>query len=146
MNIMIINGPNLNMLGIREPSIYGYQTYNDLCLYIDTLSKNYNFKYCIFQTNSEGKFIDYLQNAQIEKYDGVIINPGAYAHYSYAIMDALAGMTMKKVEVPLTDITKRENFRHLSVTSLKCDKVFMGEYFESYHKAILFLIKGETHE
>ena len=139
MNIMIINGPNLNMLGIREPSIYGYQTYNDLCLYIDTLSKNYNFKYCIFQTNSEGKFIDYLQNAQIEKYDGVIINPGAYAHYSYAIMDALAGMTMKKVEVHLTDITKRENFRQISFAGMACVQHYLGFGFDGYKMALQFL-------
>ena len=146
MNIMIINGPNLNMLGTREPNIYGYETYNDLCAYLKKLSSDYNFSCTIYQTNYEGKIIDYLQEAMTNQYDGVIINPGAYAHYSYAIMDALAGMKIKKVEVHLTDITKRESFRHVSVTSQKCDKVFMGEHFESYHKAILYLVKGVIHE
>lgn len=140
MNLLIINGPNLNLLGIREPNIYQDKTYNDLLSYLDLLSKQYDITLKTVQTNHEGLIIDYLQNA-IQNFDAIIINPGAYTHYSYAIRDAIASINIPTIEVHLTDIKKREKWRSVSVISEVCIKTFMGKHFESYHDAIKYLLQ-----
>lgn len=140
MNILIINGCNLNFLGIREPEIYGDKTYKDLNKYIKSLAKDMSFKYKMVQSNYEGKIIDYLQKAYFKKYDGIIINPGAYTHYSIAIRDAILSINIPTIEVHLSNINKREDFRKLSVISDVCQMTFCGEHFESYKKAIQYLL------
>lgn len=141
MNILIINGPNLNLLGTREPDIYKNDTYSDLLNYLVLLEKDYSINLKVIQTNHEGSIIDYLHNALNEKYNAIIINPGAYTHYSYAIRDAISAINIPTIEVHLTDITKREKWRSISVISDVCIKTFMGKHFESYKEAINYLVK-----
>lgn len=141
MKIMIINGPNLNFLGIREPLVYGNETYKDLVNYIKKISRDNKIKIKIVQSNEEGKIIDYLQYAYNKKYDGIVLNAGAYTHYSYAIRDGIASINIPVVEVHLTDTSKREDFRKVSVIEEVCQKSFMGKHFESYKEAIKFLIE-----
>lgn len=143
MNILIINGPNLNMLGIREPNVYGTETYQDLVNYLNEIAKSKNINIEIFQSNHEGMIIDKLHEAYFSKKDAVIINPGAFTHYSYAIRDAISSICIPTVEVHLSDITKRENWRKISVISEVCVKSFMGDHFLSYQKALEFLTKLE---
>lgn len=141
MNILIINGPNLNLLGIREPNIYKSNSYNDLIKYVNSISNNLGISIDMVQTNHEGAIIDYLHSTLTKKYDGVIINPGAYTHYSYAIRDAISSINVPTIEVHLTDITKREKWRSVSVISEVCLKTFMGNHFESYKDAINYLVQ-----
>lgn len=141
MNILIINGPNLNLLGIREPNIYKSNSYNDLINYVNSISNNLGISIDMVQTNHEGAIIDYLHSTLTKKYDGVIINPGAYTHYSYAIRDAISSINVPTIEVHLTDITKREKWRSVSVISEVCLKTFMGNHFESYKDAINYLVQ-----
>lgn len=144
MNILIINGCNLNMLGSRELEIYGQETYQDLKKYIKNLSKEFNFKYKMVQSNYEGKIIDLIQVAN-KKYDALIINPGAFTHYSYGIRDAIAGSNLKTIEVHLSNINNREEFRKTSVIKDVCIKQILGKHFESYKEAIETLIGGVNH-
>ena len=140
MNILIINGPNLNFLGIREPEIYGSMTYGDLCDEIRCYGCENSINTKFLQTNHEGVIIDELQQAYNIKYDGIIINPGAFAHYSYAIRDALKSVNnIIKVEVHLSDITSREEFRKTSVTAPACDKMICGKGVQGYLEAIDFI-------
>lgn len=140
MNILIINGPNLNFLGIREPEIYGSMTYSDLCDKIRSYAFENFINTKFLQTNHEGVIIDELQQAYNIKYDGIIINPGAFAHYSYAIRDALKSVNnIIKVEVHLSDITSREEFRKTSVTAPACDKMIYGKGVQGYLEAIDFI-------
>lgn len=141
MNILIINGPNLNLLGIREPHIYQDQTYDDLLLCLENYSKKLNINIEVFQSNHEGLIIDKIHEAYFKKLDGIIINAGGYTHYSIAIRDAISSVNIPTVEVHLTDITKRENWRAVSVIKDVCCATFMGEHFESYIKAINYLLK-----
>lgn len=141
MNILIINGPNINLLGIREPNIYKSNSYNDLIKYVNSISNNLDISIDMVQTNHEGAIIDYLHSTLTKKYDGVIINPGAYTHYSYAIRDAISSINVPTIEVHLTDITKREKWRSVSVISEVCLKTFMGNHFESYKDAINYLVQ-----
>ena len=120
MKIMIINGPNLNMLGVREKNIYGTRNYEDVCNYVKEEGKKINHEILMVQSNSEGEIIDFIQKAYFEKYEGIIINPGAYTHYSYAIHDALKGFDIPAVEVHLSNIHTREEFRRKSVTAPAC--------------------------
>ena len=120
MKIMIINGPNLNMLGVREKNIYGTRNYEDVCNYVKEEGKKRNHEILMVQSNSEGEIIDFIQKAYFEKYEGIIINPGAYTHYSYAIHDALKGFDIPAVEVHLSNIHTREEFRRKSVTAPAC--------------------------
>lgn len=120
MKIMIINGPNLNMLGVREKNIYGTRNYEDVCNYVKEQGKKRNHEILILQSNSEGEIIDFIQKAYFENYEGIIINPGAYTHYSYAIHDALKGFDIPAVEVHLSNIHTREEFRRKSVTAPAC--------------------------
>lgn len=120
MKIMVINGPNLNLLGIREKEIYGAKDFNQVTDYIKEEGKELGLEVKCFQSNIEGEIINFIHNAYFEKYDGIIINPGAYTHYSIAIYDALKGVEIPTVEVHLSNIHKREEFRHKSVTAPAC--------------------------
>ena len=136
MKILVINGPNLNFLGIREPDIYGKQDYKFLLSMLEDYAKEKNFELETFQSNHEGAIIDRIQQAYFDKVDGIVINPGAYTHYSYAIHDALASVSMKKIEIHISNVNERESFRHISVTLPACDGQVMGEGLNGYLKAI----------
>lgn len=142
MKILVINGPNLNMLGIREPEIYGNKTYSDLCALIENYAKNKNVEVEIFQSNSEGAIVDVIQGA-FKKIDGIVINPAAYTHTSVAILDALKSVGIPAVEVHISDVSKREDFRQISYVRNYCSKTIAGKGFEGYLEAIDFLLGGE---
>lgn len=138
MNILVINGPNLDMLGIREPEIYGYKSYIDLEDAITEWADDLGFTVDIRQSNYEGEIIDFLHEAFEEDCDGVIINPAAYTHYSYAIRDAVALLQVPVVEVHLTDIHSREQFRNFSVLEDIVAKQIAGKGFEGYKEALQY--------
>ncbi len=137
--LLVINGPNINFLGIREKSIYGTQDYQYLLGLIRRKAKETGNAISVFQSNHEGAIIDRIQSAYFDRTDGIVINPGAYTHYSYAIRDALASITVPKVEVHISDITKREEFRKISVTAPVCDRQIYGQGPDGYLQAIDFL-------
>ncbi len=139
MKILVINGPNLNFLGIREPDLYGKQDYQYLIDMIKKKGTEVDCEIDCFQSNHEGSIIDRLQEAYFDGTQGIIINPGAYTHYSYAIHDALMSLTIPKVEIHITDIQNREEFRKLSVTAPACDKQIYGKGLDGYLMAIDFL-------
>jgi len=120
MKILVINGPNLNMLGIREKGIYGTRDFEDVCNYIKEEGQKRNIDITLFQSNIEGEIINIIHKAYYENYDGIIINPGAYTHYSYAIFDAIKAVNITTVEVHLSNIHAREEFRHKSVIAPAC--------------------------
>ncbi|MBQ8827784.1 MAG: 3-dehydroquinate dehydratase [Clostridia bacterium] len=128
MKYLVINGPNLNMLGIREPEIYGKTTYGDLCAYIKSEADEMGDEVEIVQSNSEGKLIDYIHETYFNGCEGIVINAGAYTHYSYAILDALKAVSGKvpTVEVHLSDINARDEFRHNSVIRPACVDMVCG--------------------
>lgn len=137
MKILVINGPNLNFLGIREKAIYGNQDYQYLLNMIEEKAKEIDCQIEVFQSNHEGAIIDRIQDAYFDGTQGIVINPGAYTHYSYAIHDALASVTtMPKVEIHISDITQREEFRRISVTAPACDKQIYGQGLKGYLMAI----------
>ena len=138
MKILILNGPNINMLGIREPDIYGKKTYTSLVSDIEEHARQNGIEARICQSNHEGDLIDEIQRAY-GVYDGIVINPGGYTHTSVAILDALKAVALPAVEVHLSDVTKREKFRQISYARLACVKTYMGLGFEGYRQAILFL-------
>lgn len=136
MKILVLNGPNLNFLGIREPGIYGTENYESLCERLRAKAKKDGDELEIFQSNGEGALIDKIQEAYFNHTEGIIINPGAYTHYSYAIRDALASVTMPKIEVHISDVNAREEFRHISVTAPVCDKQIIGKGLAGYEMAM----------
>lgn len=136
MQLLVINGPNLNFLGIREKQVYGTQNYDDLLHMIAEKAKETETKIEVFQSNHEGAIIDRIQDAYFDGTQGIVINPGAYTHYSYAIHDALQSVTMPKVEIHISDITSREEFRKVSVTAPACDRQIYGKGFPGYLEAI----------
>ena len=138
MKILILNGPNLNLLGLREPDIYGRKTYADLKAYIAAVCREEDIGFEIRQSNHEGDLVDMIQEAY-GIFDGIIINPAAYTHTSIAILDALKAVSIPAVEVHLSDISEREQFRHVSYAGLACIKTFKGLGFEGYKEALLFL-------
>lgn len=140
MKILVLNGPNLNMLGIREPDIYGSETYADLVSLVESYSCKRHVQVECKQTNSEGKLVDYIQQAYFEKYDGIIINPGAYTHTSIAILDALKAVQLPTVEVHISKVDEREDFRKLSYVALYAEKTIIGEGLSGYVKAIEYLL------
>lgn len=140
MKILVINGPNLNFLGIREKSVYGNQDYQYLLDMIEKKAKETGNEITVFQSNHEGAIIDRIQEAYFDGTQGIVINPGAYTHYSYAIRDALASITVPKVEIHISDITKREEFRKVSVTAPVCNKQIYGQGLDGYLQAIDFVI------
>ena len=139
MKILVINGPNLNFLGIRAPEIYGDSTYKDLCNLIKKKSKQDNVKVDFFQSNHEGKIVDKIQKAYYKKYDGIIINPAGYTHTSVAILDALKAVNIPCVEVHISDINGREEFRKHSYISLVAKRTIKGLGFYGYIEALTFL-------
>lgn len=136
MKILVINGPNLNFLGIREKGIYGTQDYKYLMDMIQNKAKDAGCEIDCFQSNHEGAIIDRIQEAYFDGTEGIVINPGAFTHYSYAIRDALASITVPKVEIHISDITKREEFRRVSVTKEVCDHQIYGQGLDGYLSAI----------
>ncbi|WP_010232850.1 type II 3-dehydroquinate dehydratase [Clostridium arbusti] len=142
MKVLVINGPNINFLGIREKNIYGTKNYENLCSYIKDESKKLEVDVDILQSNIEGEIIGYIQDAY-EKYDGIVINPGAYTHYSIAIYDALKSVSIKTVEVHISNIHSREEFRRKSVTAPACIGQICGFGFYGYIMAIMGLIKED---
>ena len=138
MKLYVLNGPNLNMLGVREPEIYGRQTLLDLENYIRQVCEREDIEVEIFQSNHEGVLVDIIQSA-LGNADGIVINPAAYTHTSVAILDALKAVSLPAVEVHLSDINEREAFRHISYPAMACIAQVKGLDFAGYEKAILML-------
>ena len=138
MKLLVLNGPNLNFLGIREPDIYGRQTYADLEAFVRSAAEEYGVEVELYQSNHEGNLVDKIQWAY-GKMDGIIINPAAYTHTSVAILDALKAVALPAVEIHLSDVNQRETFRHISYAGLACEKSFIGLGFEGYRLAIQYL-------
>lgn len=139
MKILVINGPNLNFLGIREKSVYGNQDYQYLLDLIARKGEETGHEILVFQSNHEGDIIDRIQEAYFDGTEGIVINPGAYTHYSYAIRDALASISVPKVEIHISDITKREEFRKTSVTAPACHHQIYGQGLEGYLQAVDYI-------
>ena len=138
MNILVINGPNLNMLGIREPEIYGKATYADLCRLIEAHAAEIGVEVSLYQSNPEGDLVDAIQQAY-GKQDGIVINPGAYTHTSVAILDALKAVGIPAVEVHISDPDARDKFRKVSYIRAACVKTIKGHGFDGYLEAMDFL-------
>jgi 3-dehydroquinate dehydratase II len=136
MKVLVINGPNLNFLGIREKNIYGNQTYEDLCNFLTVKAHELDLNIEIVQSNIEGEIINHIQRAYIEKYNAIVINPGAYTHYSIAIYDALKAVNLPTVEVHLSNIHAREEFRKKSVTAGACIGQISGFGSKGYAMAL----------
>ena len=143
MKILVINGPNLNMLGIREPDIYGKNTYKDLCGLIKEHCEKNNIEVEIFQSNHEGDIVDKIQSA-LNNFDGIVINPAAYTHTSVAILDALKAVNLRTCEVHISDVSTREDFRQISFIRDYCEKTVIGKGFNGYLEAIDYLAKGSN--
>ena len=139
MKILVLNGPNLNMLGIREPDIYGASTYDDLISMIAAHCEEKGIEVKCLQSNHEGNLVDYIQQAYFDKVDGIVINPGAYTHTSVALLDALKAVQIPAVEVHISKVNERESFRQISYVSYYCSKTITGKGFDGYIEAIDFL-------
>ncbi len=142
MKIKVINGPNINMLGIREPNIYGKNNYKDLCVFISVVCETLGIQYEIYQSNCEGDLVTEIQNC-FGNFDGIIINAGAYTHTSIAILDALKSVAIPTVEVHLSNVQEREEFRRFSYVSLYAEKVIAGKGFDSYKEALEYLVNKD---
>ena len=140
MKLLVINGPNLNFLGIREKNVYGTKNYDDLLQMIAEKGQKEGCTVEVFQSNHEGAIIDRIQDSYFDGTEGIVINPGAFTHYSYAIRDALASITVPKVEIHISNIMEREDFRRVSVTAPVCDKQIYGEGLEGYLTAIDYIL------
>ena len=140
MHILVINGPNLNMLGIREPHIYGSNTYEALCSLILDYASEKDVEVELFQSNHEGAIVDAIHKAYFDGIDGIVINPAAYTHTSVAILDALKAVAIPAVEVHISDVSQREDFRQISYAGMACEKAFIGLGFDGYLRAIDYLI------
>ena len=138
MKILVINGPNINMLGIREPGVYGKNTYAELLALIEKTGKDAGIEITHFQSNHEGAIVDTIQDAY-GKYDGIVINPAAYTHTSVAILDALKAVSIPAVEVHISDVDSREAFRQISYAGMYCEKTVKGQGIDGYRQAILYL-------
>ena len=144
MKFLVINGPNLNLLGLREPAIYGSRSFAALQDFIRASAAKAGVEVALFQSNHEGAIVDAIQ-AAYGTADGIIINPAAYTHTSVAILDALKAVALPAVEVHLTDIQERESFRHVSYAGMACEKTFAGLGFEGYRRAVEYLVnRGKT--
>lgn len=139
--IVVINGPNLNFLGIREKGIYGNDSYESLCRYIEEKFESRDVELKILQSNYEGGIIGFLQEAYFDEAEGIVINPGAYTHYSYAIFDAIKSVSIPAVEVHISNIHEREEFRKISVTAPACIKQIYGKGKDGYVEAIEYLLE-----
>ena len=138
MKLLVINGPNINLLGLREPAIYGKGTYADLQDFIRAAAAEAGTEVELFQSNHEGAIVDKIQQAY-GVFDGIVINPAAYTHTSVAILDALKAVAIPAVEVHISDVTQREDFRQISYARLACVRTYLGLGFEGYRQAILYL-------
>lgn len=138
MKILVINGPNINMLGIREPGIYGSNSFADLLALIEQTAREEGLEIDQYQTNHEGCLVDKIQEAY-GVYNGIVINPAAYTHTSIAILDALKAVGIPAVEVHISDVSAREDFRQVSYAGLACCKTIMGHGLDGYREAILYL-------
>ncbi len=140
MKILVINGPNLNMLGIREPGIYGQQNYAALKQFVEDVCARCGAEVECFQSNHEGAIVDKIQ-AAYGTVDGIVINPAAYTHTSVAILDALKAVSIPAVEVHLSDVSKREAFRHISYAGMACERTYAGYGFDGYKMAVEYLVE-----
>ena len=140
MKIYVLNGPNLNMLGIREPDKYGTESYDSLLTSLHKHSKENSYELVCYQSNHEGDLVDKIQEAYFEKADGIVINPGAYTHTSIALLDALNAVKIPAVEVHISDVSKREDFRQTSYVRLAGEKTIMGHGLNGYFEAIAYLL------
>lgn len=138
MKILVINGPNINMLGIREPGIYGKNTFADLLALLEKTAAEENITIEQYQSNHEGDLVDKIQAAH-GKFDGIVINPAAYTHTSVAILDALKAVSIPAVEVHISDVDSREPFRQISYAGLYCEKTIKGLGLDGYRQAIVYL-------
>ena len=141
MKILVLNGPNLNFLGIREPLVYGTATYQDLCNLITDYVKDKEVEIEIYQSNHEGDLVDRIQKAYFDKIDGIVINPAAYTHTSIALLDAIKSVNIKTVEVHISDVSKREDFRQVSYIRNACIASIIGKGFDGYIDAIKLLVE-----
>lgn len=138
MKLLVINGPNINLLGIREPNIYGNESFQDLCNLIDETAKAENLEIAQFQSNHEGEIIDKIQSCY-GCVDGIVINPAGYTHTSVAILDALKAVGIPAVEVHISQVDARESFRQVSYPGMYCEKTIQGQGIAGYRQAILYL-------
>ena len=138
MKILVINGPNINMLGLREPDIYGKNTYADLLSLLNTWATEYGIELEHYQSNHEGCIVDKIQ-AAYGSFDGIVINPAAYTHTSVAILDALKAVSIPAVEVHISDVDSRESFRQLSYAGLACEQTIKGQGLDGYRQALSYL-------
>ena len=138
MKILVLNGPNINMLGIREPGIYGRQTFQDLLDLLDVVAREEAIEIEQFQSNHEGALVDKIQEAY-GKFDGIVINPAGYTHTSVAILDALKAVSIPAVEVHISKVDAREPFRQISYAGMACEKTIKGLGLEGYRQAIMYL-------
>ena len=139
MKLLVINGPNLNMLGIREPAIYGSGTYAQLLDMIRTHAERRGAEVSFFQSNHEGALVDAIQQAYFDGVEGIILNPAAYTHTSVALLDALKAVAIPAVEVHISDVDSREPFRQVSYAGMACVKTYKGLGFQGYVEAVKFL-------
>ena len=139
MKILVLNGPNINMLGIREPDIYGKQSFQDLLNLLDTTAQQEQIQLDHYQSNHEGCLVDKIQQSY-GNYDGIVINPAAYTHTSVAILDALKSVAIPAVEVHISDVDARESFRQISYPGLYCEKTIKGQGLDGYRQALVYLI------
>lgn len=138
MKILVINGPNINMLGIREPGVYGKNTYQDLLQLLNDTAAQQNIELKHFQSNHEGAIVDEIQ-AAYGVFDGIVINPAAYTHTSVAILDALKAVSIPAVEVHISNVDEREDFRQISYPGMYCEKTIKGQGIDGYRQAITYL-------
>ena len=138
MKILVINGPNINMLGIREQDIYGKQTFSDLLSLLKDAAKDFSIDFEQFQSNHEGDLVDKIQQAY-GNFDAIVINPAAYTHTSVAILDALKAVALPAVEVHISNVDARETFRQISYAGLYCEKTIKGHGLDGYREAIAYL-------
>lgn len=140
MKVLVVNGPNINMLGIREPAVYGTQSFQNLLNLLVQWGKEYQMEVTQFQSNHEGSIVDKIQEAY-GCYDAIVINPAAYTHTSVAILDALKAVALPAVEVHISDVSARESFRQISYPGMACEKTIMGQGLDGYRQALAYLKK-----
>lgn len=138
MKILVINGPNINLLGIREPKIYGHETYEDLLALLRETAQRLDVEVDVFQSNHEGALVDAIQGAY-GRVDGIVLNAAAYTHTSVAILDALKAVCVPAVEVHISDLSRREAFRQVSYPAMYCEKTIMGQGIDGYRQAMEYL-------
>ena len=145
MKILVLNGPNINMLGIREPGVYGSQSYRELLRLLDEWAQELGVEMEHYQSNHEGCLVDKIQEAY-GVFDGIVINPAAYTHTSIAILDALKAVAIPAVEVHISDVSKREDFRQISYAGRACVNTIMGQGLDGYRQAMAFLVGMQNAE